>query len=229
MDNVEREFSRNAKYYNEYNQIQQEVVKDLLNGLENRPERVLDIGAGRGEVYSRIDWPLESFVAVDFSETMCNLHPKAPCVRVIQGDFNVSETFALLKDESFDLICSASALQWAKDLAFVFKQIAAFEKPVALALFTSNTFSELHTTLGVNSPLHSKKAIEDEALRVFPQCRIFVKTYRLTFDSTQLMLNYIKRSGVSSGMKKLSVGELRKIIKADRLKSIEAEVVFIIS
>lgn len=229
MDNVRKEFSRNAKYYNEYNQIQKEVVKDLLAEIKHKPKRIIDIGSGRGELFSRIDWPLDSFTAVDFSEAMCRLHPRAENVRIIQGDFNRPETFRRLKVEPCDLICSASALQWAKELAFVFEQVAGFHRPVALALFTSNTFSRLHSALGVNSPLHTKETILNEAHRVFGPCRTFVKTYRLTFDSTKLMLNYIKRSGVSSGMKKLSVGELRQLIKDNHLKSIEAEVLFIIS
>lgn len=229
MDNVHREFSRNAKYYNEYNQIQKEVVKDLLQEVSGKPERIVDIGAGRGEVYTQISWPLTSFTAVDFSEAMCDLHPAASDVRIIRGDFNRPEIFKQLNASPFDLIVSASALQWAKDLDFVFKEIAALGKPVALALFTSATFGELHAALGVNSPLHSKATILETAARHLGGCRTFVKHYTLTFDSTKLMLGYIKRSGVSSGMHKLSVGELRKLIKEDRLKRIAAEVIFIVS
>lgn len=229
MDNVQREFSRNAKYYNEYNRIQKEVVKDLLAGIQARPGRILDIGAGRGEVYSQIDWTVESFVAIDFSEAMCRLHPKTSNVRVLQGDFNRPEMFFSLRRERFDQIVSASALQWAHRLGPVFEEIKALNCPVALALFTSNTFADLHTTLGVRSPLHSKELIEQEAGRVFGGCRLSVRRYCLTFDSTKLMLEYIKRSGVSSGTKRLGVGELRRLITEDRLKSIEAEVVFIYS
>lgn len=227
MDNVQKEFSRNAKYYNEYNRIQREVVKDLLVGISIRPERILDIGAGRGELYSQIDWPLSSFVAVDFSEAMCRLHPSASNVRIIRGDFNRADTFKTLRQESFDLICSASALQWAEDLSFVFEEIVAFKKPIALALFTSSTFAALHKALGIRSPLHTQEEILGSATAAFGDFSHTLKRYRLTFDSTKAMLEYIKKSGVSSGSKKLSVGELRSLIKENRLKSIEAEVVFL--
>lgn len=227
MDNVQKEFSRNAKYYNEYNQIQREVVKDLLSGLSTHPSRVLDIGAGRGELYSQIEWPLSFFVAVDFSEAMCRLHPTGSNVRIMRGDFNRAETFRTLREESFDLICSASALQWAEDLPFVFGEIAAFKKPVALALFTSSTFAALHTALGIRSPLHTEENILKSAAAAFPGLSHSLRRYTLTFDSTKSMLEYIKKSGVSSGSKKLPVGELRTLIRQDSLRSIEAEVVFI--
>ena len=226
MNNVQREFSRNAKHYNQYNQIQGEVVKDLLAEIKDSPKRILDIGAGRGEVFSQITWPLQHFTALDFSSRMCELHPKNDYVEIVAGDFNNTATFEILRKKPYDRIVSASALQWADDLEVVFREIAAFKTPVALALFTSKTFACLHERLGVESPLHTLETIESAANSNFT-CETFVKKYRLHFDSTRLMLEYIKKSGVSSGSKKMGVTHLRELIRENRLHSIEAEVIFI--
>jgi len=228
MDSVKKEFSRNARFYNRYNQIQKSVVTDLLAQVTDRPRRIVDLGSGSGEVYTQISWPVESFTAVDFSEAMCRLHPLDKEVTVLRGDFNEDAIFSTLSTISFERLFSASALQWAHDIHSVFLQIARLQKPIALALFTSNTFASLHHALGVSSPLPTKEKIEDEAKRHF-KADISVKRYELAFESTRMMFDYIKKSGVSSGMKQLGVGELRQLIRENRLRKIEAEVVFIVN
>jgi hypothetical protein len=113
-------------------------------------------------------------------------------------------------------------------LDFVFGKIAGLDKPVALALFTSHTFGALHHALKLRSPLPGKEKIAAAARRHFG-ADISVKRYDLTFETTRMMLDYIKKSGVSSGIKQLGVGELRALIRDNCLKRIEAEVVFIVS
>ncbi len=226
MSTVQQEFSKNAHHYNRYNMIQKAVVAELIRSIPERPRHLLDIGCGRGEVYAQLGWEVESFLGVDFSPGMCALHPTAPGVRVEHGDFNDAELFERLAQEPLDRIISASALQWSSDLEWTMGRIAALNRPVSLALFTSKTFASLHDRLGIQSPLYSADFITDVSGRFFDAVPV-VRHYRLDFESTKDLLHYIKRSGVSSGSKQLSVGALRDLVRENILRSIEAEVVFI--
>ena len=228
MSSIKQEFSRNARHYNQYNIIQKSVVAELIRTMPKKSKAIVDIGCGRGEVYAQLPWKTDSFTAVDFAEGMCALHPRAPEIQVIQGDFNDPDLFSRLMREPLDRVVSASALQWSVDLEKTFALIASMGKPVSLALFTSNTFASLHERLGVHSPLYGPKMILDLAQQYF-HAQTFIKRYHLDFDSTQELLQYIKRSGVSSGYRRSGITSLRELIRDNTLRSIDAEVVFIVN
>ena len=56
---VQREFSRYADDYGNYNIIQEQVVAKLINDLQSRPEHILDLGCGEGALFNAIDWHVE--------------------------------------------------------------------------------------------------------------------------------------------------------------------------
>ncbi len=228
MNNIQKEFSRNAKFYNEYNQIQKNVVHDLLSMVKDSPEHILDIGAGRGEVYSQIGWPVKSFVAFDVSREMCTLHQKGANVETLQGDFNDRNAFDVLKNRHFDRIISASALQWSRDLERTFAMIASLNAPVALALFTSKTFATLFKTAGLEPLLRSSDEIIQTAKPYFGD-NVKLIEYRLSFESKREMFRYIKRSGVSAGRNVLNYKETKRLMERYPLEYLEFEVLFIVS
>ena len=129
---------------------------------------------------------------------------------------------------NYDYIFSASALQWADDLDSLFKSIKQLNAPIALAIFTSNTFKTLNETAGVNSLLRSPQEI-DKLQKKYFNAAYEVVNYKLEFESTRDMFRYIKKSGVSGSRKILSYKESKKLLNEYPLSYLEFEVAFIYS
>ena len=164
---VEQEFSRFAAEYGHYNMIQQKVAKRLIEkSCLSKPKTVLDLGCGRGAIYSLIDWELDSFCGIDFSQGMLDLHPHNENVELCLGDFDNPALYEFLCSKSFEHIYSASALQWAKDLKNVFGHIKSLAVPTSLAIFTSGTFKTLHETGNITPVLRSA----DEVIALANEC-----------------------------------------------------------
>ena len=54
IDCVEKEFSKYANRYDSYNIIQQIVSKALVRELSFKPERILELGCGSGQVFKNL-------------------------------------------------------------------------------------------------------------------------------------------------------------------------------
>lgn len=224
---VREEFSRYASVYGTYNVIQAKVAEKLVADTQaEAPSRILDLGCGSGTLYSQIDWTMESFTGVDFSETMLEHHPHAPNVTLILGDFNDPKLFEGLGSGRYDRIYSASALQWASDLDAVFKSISDVNSAVSLAIFTSGTFETLYKTAGLSPILKSADEVTEIANRHF-KAEYEIVRYVLEFDTVREMLRYIKRSGVSGGRRVLDVAQTKALMREYPLNYLEFEVVFI--
>jgi malonyl-CoA O-methyltransferase len=157
---ISSEFSKYASHYGLHNVIQNKVVQKLLTHIQGEPKKILDLGCGRGAVCKNVLWSYDSFSAVDFAPGMLELHPKSQIIKTINGDFNDKFLFEDLSESVYDYIVSASALQWADDLELVFKNIEELNAPVALAIFTSNTFKTLNETASLDSILRSAEEID---------------------------------------------------------------------
>lgn len=227
MSSARHEFSRYAAEYGSRNVIQRLVAKQLVT-TSARPKRMLDLGCGSGTLYSLIDWDVERFVGVDFSEQMLEHHPKDSNVELLWGNFNDPFLFESLKEEQFDRIYSASALQWAEDLDRVIESLASLNTPMSLAIFTAGTFKTLHECAGVTPLLRSS----DEVMAIaekYVDAHFEVLHTTLEFDSVREMFRYIKRSGVSGGRRVLDFSQTKRLMETYPLEYLEFEVVFITS
>ena len=209
-------FDRFAHTYGEYNVIQKKIIKKYLPFIKNR---VVDLGSGSEGLcrYKNFDF----YLGIDASEEMLK---RNPC-NTLKADFNTKECFELIKRYDFEQIVSFSALQWADDLEFVFREIKDLKKDYLLAVFTSNTFKSLHKYLEINSPICSKKEIL-KACNVLKPKKIERLYYEMTFSSPKELLNYIKFSGVSGNVE-TNLYKLKKFIKNFPVKHLEFEVVVI--
>ncbi len=226
MSSACHEFSRYAAEYGSRNVIQRHVAQKLIASTEPHPRRILDLGCGNGTLFSLIDWEIERFVGVDFSEQMLEHHPKDSNVELILGDFNDPVLFERLSGEHFDRIYSASALQWAEDLDRVIESLASLNTPMSLAIFTAGTFKTLHECAGVAPLLRTS----DEVMAItekYVDARFEVLHTTLEFDSVREMFRYIKRSGVSGGRRVLDFSQTKRLMETYPLNYLEFEVVFI--
>jgi malonyl-CoA O-methyltransferase len=217
-----REFSKNSKYYHNYNFLQKEIAKELIKKVNFQPKKILDIGCGDGVVYSMVDWEFEKFVGVDFSKEMLSLHQKGEKIFLLQRDFDRLDSLFYKK---FDLVVSSSSLQWSKNIVKMIDKIQKNSKNFVVAFFCNGTFKSLREWFSLETFLPNKKDI----LSILDR-NIFYETkkYSLRFNSTIEQLRYIKRSGVSGGVRKVSVKKLRDFIKSYDKKELEFEVVFMI-
>lgn len=225
---ISSEFSKYAEHYGSHNVIQNKVVDKLLSHIKGEPKKLLDLGCGRGAVCKGISWDYESFTGVDFAPGMLELHPNSQKIECFNGDFNDKILFEALFQNRYDYIVSASALQWADNLEDVFKNIKRFNAPVALAIFTSNTFKTLNATASLSSILKSKEEIDILQKQYF-KAAFEVINYKLEFESTREMFRYIKESGVSGSRKVLGYKQTKELMRNYPVNYLEFEVAFIYS
>ena len=209
-------FDRFAHTYGDYNVIQKKIIKKYLPFVKNR---VVDLGSGSEGLckYKNFDF----YLGIDASEEMLK---RNPC-NTLKADFNTKECFELIKRYDFEQVVSFSALQWADDLEFVFREIKNLKKDYLLAVFTSNTFKSLHRYLEINSPICSEEEIL-KACNILKPKKIEKFYYEMSFYSPKELLEYIKFSGVSGNVK-VSPVKIRNFLKNFYVDFLEFEVIVI--
>ena len=159
---------------------------------------------------------------------MCEIHPKAENLEVKCLDFDGEELREILKLNNFDCIVAPSSLQWSKDFEALIKRCSQNTKNIFLAIFTSNTFRTIHDICEIESPIRSAD-FYCNILKKYLNITVEVKKYELKFESKKDMFEYIKRSGVSGGEKKLDFAKAKRLYKEYPLDYLEFEVLFITS
>ena len=223
---VKNQFSKYAKEYKNHNIIQQIVAKSLVRELKSQPKRILELGCGSGQVYNHISWDLDFYKAIDFSASMCELHPKGKNIEVKCFDFDTEEFLDEIKDNHYDLILSSSALQWSKDLSKIIKHLSLITTEINAVLFTSNTFKTIQEITNTKSPILDELSIKEAFLRNF-KCEFETIMYKLEFDNKKDLFDYIKKSGVSGGNSSLDFKDAKKLYKNYNLNYLEFEVIFV--
>jgi len=223
---VQNQFSQYAKDYNNFNIVQQIAAKALVRDIKNKPQKILEIGCGSGQIFKYIDWNFTKYVAVDFSPQMCKLHPKDKNVDVFCFDFDSEDFFNFLKNNKFDNIISSSAMQWSKDLPKLLSRLKQSSNKVDATLFTSNTFKTIQKITNSSSPILSIEEIKDAFNKHFI-CDFEVHNYNLEFDNKKDLFDYIKKSGVSGNKASLDFKKAKKLFKEYNLNYLEFEVIFV--
>ena len=223
---VKNQFSKYAKEYKNHNIIQQIVAKSLIRELKYQPERILELGCGSGQVFNHITWDIEFYKAIDFSSSMCELHPKGENIEVKCFDFDTQEFLDEIKNNSYDIVLSSSALQWSKDLSKIIKQLSLITTEINAVLFTSNTFKTIQEITNTKSPILDENSIK-EAFSKYFTCEFETILYKLEFDNKKDLFDYIKKSGVSGGNASLDFADAKKLYKEYNLNYLEFEVIFV--
>ena len=114
-------FHQKAVEYDRHVLVQKRVVAQLAGSVEqhlNRaPEHILDVGTGTGALLERLHsrYPDARLTGVDIAPNMC-LHTRqklGPVCNSVNGDAE----HLPFKAGTFDLVVSASALQWVSACA----------------------------------------------------------------------------------------------------------------
>ena len=206
-------FEKFAYTYGRYNIIQKRIIKKYLPFLKSK---VIDLGCGSEGLckYKKFDF----YLGIDNSENMLKLNP----CKSLKLDFNTKECFEVIKKYDFSQIVSFSALQWAEDLDFIFREIKSLDKEFILAIFTSNTFKTFHKHLNITSPIHTKEEILNSAKILNPKIEIL--NYKIEFDSPKKMFEYIKFSGVNAKAK-ANIKDVKRFLREFPINFLEYEIV----
>jgi len=225
MSKVQKEFSKHANEYNHYNIIQQIVSRALVRELPFKPKRILELGCGSGQVFRNIDFDFEYYKAIDFSQNMCDIHPQKENLDIVCLDFDSEEFYDNIKEDSYDMVLSSSALQWSQNLSKIVKFLQSISPNINMVLFTSQTFKTIFELTGKKSPILDIDSIK-KAFDEYYSCEYEVLNYKLEFDDKKKLFDYIKNSGVSGGTR-LSYKEAKQLYQNYSLDYLEFEVVFI--
>lgn len=232
MSNVIKEFSRFAHQYNQHNEIQAQVAKTLVSKLPNKEhfKSILDLGCGSGAVVKNLQeeaYVYDTFTAFDSSKAMLEIHPSSEKITKVCGDFNHRNFLETLPFEEYNLLLSASALQWSTDLDQIFSLLSKVSTTAYFAIFTSGTFRTLHSLAGVSSPIYKTEVLKNTIEKYYKDVEFELHSYTLSFDSVREMFRYIKKSGVSAGEKKLGFKETKRLMESYPLDYLEFEVLFV--
>jgi malonyl-CoA O-methyltransferase len=149
-------FSKYARHYDDYADIQRRAAKDLAGSLPtNKIKSILEIGCGTG-IFTELllkKFPRASICAVDFSPAML-AGAKAKIARrkkiADRVRFVLADAEFLNFTETFDLICSNACFQWLVNLKAtlkIYKQILNPGGRLAFSIFGPATFQELRAAL----------------------------------------------------------------------------------
>jgi malonyl-CoA O-methyltransferase len=221
---IENQFTKYAKDYDDNNIIQRIVSKALVREITDEPKRILELGCGSGQIFREIDWSFDSYKAIDFSYTMCEIHPKADNLIVKCFDFDTLSFLEEIQNDTYDLIISSSALQWSKNISLLLSHILPKTKRFKGVLFTSNTFKEIYAITKKEKSILSLEEIQ-MAFGTY-NATFEVLNYKLYFEDKRELFSYIKNSGVS-GENKLDFKEAKHLYKNYHFNYLSFEVIFI--
>jgi malonyl-CoA O-methyltransferase len=110
---------------------------------------------------------------------MCELHPNGENIEVKCFDFDTQEFLDEIKDNSYDIVLSSSALQWSKDLPKIIKHLSLITNEINAVLFTSNTFKTIQEITNTKSPILDEISIKEAFNKYFTL--LFLVTADLSF------------------------------------------------
>ena len=165
---VKATFGSAADTYNDNAIVQREVLLRLLAKLKLMSldiNTLLDLGSGTGAASEELQtqFGIESYVAMDLALPMlqyARLNATIPANKNVCGDAEALP----FKDQSFNLVLSASTLQWCNNISTVFNDCLRVLRSKGLfifSLFGPETLKELRSSFAQVDPYPRVKTFTD--------------------------------------------------------------------
>ena len=209
-------FHKNADNYDQHILVQKRVVTQLVESvalhLDHEPEHILDVGTGTGALLEQLHvrYPSSRLAGVDIAFNMClkSQQKIGDACHVVNGN---AETLPF-KAGIFDLVVSASVMQWVNDLSAALKEMCRVVRPggnLSIAFFCHGSLGELqrcfHDSNVDNakmSRLHGFWTVDDVQSVVssmdFEMAVISVETEVDWYDDLHSLLRSIKNIGAGT-------------------------------
>jgi malonyl-CoA O-methyltransferase len=230
---VKKSFNRAAKTYDHAGVLQEEVLSRLLDRLQYirlSPESIIDIGCGTGRGVAGLQktYSKARVVSLDLAYSMLQETKKQYGLFSKKRMVNADMERMPFTNNSFDLMFSCLAIQWANDLNVVFREAARMGKPGGLYMFATfgpSTLIELRDSwFEVDQRPHVHQFIDmhdiGDALMAagFSQPVVDAETIKLEYGDFRQVLNDLKNIGASNADKNRNKG----LMTPNRLKMLEA-------
>jgi malonyl-ACP O-methyltransferase BioC len=214
-------FHQKAVEYDQHILVQKRVVAQLVRSVElhlNRaPEHILDVGTGTGALLERLHsrYPDARLTGVDIALNMClrTLQKLGHACNSVNGDAE----YLPFRTGAFDLVVSASVLQWVSNLSAALHEMHRVVRPgggISLAFFCDGSLGELQHCFrdAVNrcsadsgqrmSRLHDFWTVDDVTSIVngmdFERVVVTVETEVDWYDDLHSLLRSIKNIGAGT-------------------------------
>jgi malonyl-CoA O-methyltransferase len=230
---VKKSFNRAAKTYNHAGVLQEEVLSRLLARLQYvrlEPASIIDIGCGTGRGVTGLQkvYSGAKVVGLDMAYSMLQ-ETKAQFKffskkRMVNADMERLP----IASESFDLMFSCLAVQWANDLNTMFREVARIGNPGGLFMFATfgpSTLVELRDSwFEVDQRPHVHQFIDmhdigDALMKAgFSQPVVDAEVIKLEYNDFRQVLSDLKNIGASNADKNRNKG----LMTPGRLKKLEA-------
>lgn len=205
QERIRRRFSQAAQTYDNHAEAQKQICTHLAHILtsytSSRFKRMLEIGCGSGG-FTRLlkqQCQIEEWVLNDLCETWQEaieaLFPLAP-PKFLAGDAE-----ALPFPGTFDLIASASALQWMKDLPRFLHKLSSVLSPrgiLAFNTFTPDNLHEIRELTGVGLSYPTASQLREWLSADFHILHEEAGSIPLTFRHPLDVLRHLKYTGVTA-------------------------------
>ncbi len=204
-------FSSAADTYGRAASVQRKVADRLADGMGNRAAHVLEVGCGSGHLTHRLldAMPSARLDIMDISADMVTVAradaPPHPSVRWISGD-----VLHLQPERPYDLIVSASALQWVHPVGTCYRKLFGLLAPggrLACAVMVEGTLAELHASrlrVAPDNPPQGTLPGSTEVLQAvgragFEAIESFAESHVATYPTARDFLAVLRRTGVTGG------------------------------
>lgn len=214
-----KRFERSHESYSRHAQAQSAIARRLASMIASdfkgdEVTRMLEVGCGSGEL-SRA---LGEMICIE-QATYVDLYQCRPfgvakeerCV-VADAEIYVEELAA----DTFDLICSSSAMQWFSDTRRFLQNCRRLLAPggvVALSTFAKGNLAELDAVRDSSIGYLTEQQLAEMSSEIFPNVEVKSEKIRLHFPSPADAMRHLKFTGVTaSAAKSMSPKQLRRFL-----------------
>lgn len=205
---IKQRFAKSITSYNKHAQAQQQIAKTLAKMIANNTKgiftNVLEIGAGTGFLTNELltTFEIQNIVCNDMVKQYKDIlqekvKNKNTEFRFIACDLENTDNFA----NNYDLITSASTLQWIVDLDKLFAQLSKKinkQGTFAFSTFGKQNLIEFREILSQGLYYPNLEILLDIVKKYFKVCDFYEEQIVLYFENPIDVLKHIKYTGVNS-------------------------------